>query len=82
MPRYVGKRKNKRLADNISIRSPTAFKQSITALRKGRYSSIERRALVLAQARAKLQLKRKNLSAKERMQMKKIASTKIPKVKK
>lgn len=79
---FVGKRKNKRLADNISIRSPTAFRESIRKLKKGRYSTIERRALVLAQARAKLHLKRKNLSGKEQLQMKRIANTTIPKVKK
>lgn len=69
--------KNKRLAKSISIKSPSAFKKSISKLKKGGLSTTEKRALVLARTRAKLQLKRRNLSAKERKQFTTISETKI-----
>lgn len=69
--------KNKKLAQQISISSPGAFKESIADLKRGGLSTQEFRALNLAKIRARLQLRRKNLSGKERMQFKKIASMKI-----
>lgn len=72
------KPKNKRLARDISIKSPTAFKASIRKIRKGGVTLEEKRALVLARTRAQVQLKRKNLSPVERTQMRRIANTKLP----
>lgn len=73
-----GPPKSKRIAKIISIRSPTAFKESIKKLRKGGLTTTEKKALVLARTRASLQLKRKNLSSKERVQFKKISQIKLP----
>ncbi len=74
--------KSKKLADIISIASPTAFRESIRILSKKGYLTLrEYRALLLAQNRAKAMLKRKNLSARERKELKEIASIKIPKPK-
>ncbi len=75
-----GKPKNKRLARIISITSPAAFRRSITTLNKGGLTLEEKRALVLARTRATLQLKRKNLSPKERKQMREISKISIPKI--
>jgi len=74
--------KDKKLAAAISIRSPTAFKNSIAKLSKGGITIQEKRALTLAKTRAKVQLKRKNLSKSERIEMRQIARTKLPKVSK
>lgn len=79
---FKTKVKSQRRADNISITSPTAFKKSITELKKGNYSTADQRALQLAKNRATAQLNRKNLSAKERKQMREISKTNIPKAKK
>ena len=72
--------KNKALAKKISITSPTAFRKSIKILKKGGINLEEKRALVLARTRASIQLKRKNLSNKERKQFKEIAKMDIPNV--
>ena len=72
--------KDKALARKISIKSPAAFRQSITTLRKGGVTLKERRGLVLAQNRAAAQLRRKNLSRKEFKQFSVIASMSIPRV--
>lgn len=69
--------KNRRIADVISIKSPTEFKNSIKELKKNGLTTEEKRALVLARTRASLQLKRKNLSSKERKQMSAISKIKI-----
>ena len=74
--------KNKRLARIISITSPTAFKRSIMKLSENGLSLRKRKALVLARTRAKLQLRRKNLSPKERKQFTEISKMKIPPVSK
>ncbi len=73
------KPKNARIAKAISITSPTAFRKSISTLRKGGLQRNERRGLILAQNRASAQLKRKNLSPKERRQFSTIARIKVPK---
>ncbi len=74
------KPKSKKLARDISIKSPTAFKRSISKLKKsnGRLSVREGRGLVLAQNRARVQLRRRNLSVKERRQFTAITKIKIP----
>ncbi len=74
------KPKSKRLARIIDITSPTAFRRSIKILKKGGLDLKEKRALVLARNRAGAQLKRKNLSAKERKQFREITKTNIPKL--
>ena len=73
------KPKSKRLARDISIRSPAAFRRSIMKLKKGGFTTKEKRALVLAQNRSRAQLKRKNLSLKERKQFMSISRMKLPK---
>lgn len=70
---------NKRLADAISIKNPNQFRESISKLKTNGLSLKERRALILAQNRAKAQLGRKNLSIKERKQMREISHISIPK---
>lgn len=72
--------KNKRIARIITITSPTAFRKSITKLRVGGITTTEKRALVLARNRAAVQLKRKNLSLKERKQFRMIAAMKLPNI--
>ena len=69
--------KNPRLAKIISIESPTAFRKSIRLLSRGGLTLKEKRALVLAQNRARAQLGRKNLSLKERRQFGTISKIKI-----
>jgi len=74
--------KSKRLAEAISITSPTAFRLSIRRVKRMRGISpgTKVKALVLAQNRAKAMLKRKRLSARERKQLREIAKIKIPKI--
>ncbi len=72
------KPKSKRLARIISIKSPSAFRNSIRILNKGGMSLQEKKALVLAKNRAGAQLKRRNLSPKERREFTTITKTKIP----
>lgn len=74
------KPKDKALARKISIVSPTKFKNSISRLRKGGITLKEKRALVLARTRASAQLKRKNLSTKERRQFRTISKMVIPRI--
>ena len=69
--------KNQRLADAISITSPSAFKKSIQILSVGGLSKKEKAALQLAQIRAKMQLRRQNLSPKERYEFEQIVRMKI-----
>ena len=71
---------NPELAKKISIKSPEAFNKSINVLSKNGITTEEFRALSLAKVRADLQLRRKNLSAKERGEFTAIAKTKLPKV--
>lgn len=72
--------KSKRLAEEISITSPKAFRKSIYDVQhdKDGYTLADERGLYLAQNRAKAQLNRKNLSAKERKQFEEISKIKIP----
>jgi len=72
--------KDKKLARKISITSPKAFKASIKKVSKGGVTLEEKRALTLARTRAKVQLRRPNLSFKERKQFFMIANMKLPKV--
>ena len=72
--------KNRRLARIISIKTPGQFRKSIAELKKRGLTLKEKRGLVLAQNRARVQLKRRNLSKRERNQMREIANTKIPNV--
>jgi len=72
------KPKSKRLARIITIKSPTAFRESIRVLKKGGLTTKEKRALVLAQNRARAQLKRKTLSPKEIRQFRAIAKVRLP----
>jgi hypothetical protein len=76
------KPKYPRLAKAVDISSPSQFKASIERVKKLRgFSSLQKtRALALAKARASVQLKRKNLSAKERLEFQKISKTRIPKM--
>ncbi len=74
--------KDKKLAAKISIKTPGQFKKSINNLKKNGITLKENKALVLARTRAKVQLRRKNLSTRERNQMKAIAKTVIPRVSK
>lgn len=69
--------KSERLARIIKIDTPANFRKSIRTLRKGGLSTTEKRALVLARNRAKAQLSRKDLSAKERREFTAISKTKI-----
>ena len=73
--------RNKRIARIVSVKSPTAFRRSIRTLKQDGLNRTEKRALTLARTRAKIQLKRKHLSMKERKQFKAIAGMRIPKVK-
>ena len=72
--------RDERLARDISITSPSAFRKSIRTIRKGGVTVKERRGLVLAQNRADAQLNRKNLSPKERREFSEIVRIRIPKV--
>ena len=56
-----GKR-GKKLADIISIESPAAFRESIRKLKRMGIGATEKRALLLAQNRAKAMLKKRSLS--------------------
>jgi uncharacterized protein (DUF2461 family) len=71
------KPKHKALAKKISIESPVAFRKSVAELKKKGLTLMEKRALILARTRAKIMLKRKNLSEKERMEMGEISEIKI-----
>ena len=72
--------KDMALAKKISIKTPGQFNKSIDMLKKRGVTLKENRALKLARTRAKVQLKRTNLSNRERNQMKAIAKTRIPRV--
>ncbi len=70
--------KNQKLSDIISIESPAAFKESIRTLKKMGIGAREKRALVLAQTRAKAMLEKRSLSEKERRQFEEIANISLP----
>ena len=72
--------KSKRISKIINITSPSAFRKSISKLKKGGLTLQEKRALVLARNRAGAQLKRKNLSANERKQFTAINKMALPKI--
>lgn len=69
--------KNKRAARIIKIDSPSNYRKSIQILKKGGLTTTEKRALILAQNRAKAQLKRSNITIKERKQFKQISKIKV-----
>lgn len=77
-PSVFFKPRSKRLSRIISIKNPRAFRSSVRKLNRSGLTVKEKRALVLARTRARLQLRRKNLSPKERRQFRMIASTKLP----
>lgn len=72
--------KSKVRAKIVDITSPTAFKRSIRTFKKSGLTLAEKRSLALGKARASAQLKRKDLSKKERKQMKAITKIKLPKL--
>ena len=74
-----GKR-GKKLADIISIESPAAFRESIRKLKRMGIGATEKRALVLAQNRAKAMLKKRSLSEKERRELQAISRIRLPEV--
>jgi len=65
----------------VNTTTPAKFKRSVKEFQKGNFTFKEKMALVLAQNRAKAQLKRKTLSEKERKQFTEIAKVKITKKK-
>ena len=72
--------RHRELSKIISIESPKAFRDSIRTLKQRGIGAREKRALVLAQNRAKAMLKNRNLSPKERGELKAIARTSLPPV--
>ena len=74
--------KNKRLARTITIKTPSAFRKSIRTLTKGGVTVTEKKALALAKKRAVVQLKKGDLSTKERSQFTMISKIKLPKLSK
>lgn len=72
--------KDKALARKISIRTPGEFKKSIKKLKSGGITLKEKKALTLARTRANVQLRRPNLSIRERRQFLAIATMQLPKV--
>jgi hypothetical protein len=72
--------KNQRLADIVSIESPAAFRRSIKVLAADGLDAREKRALVLAQNRARAMLRRRTLSPKERREFEEIARIPLPPV--
>lgn len=76
------KPRDPRLAKIISTKSPEAFRRSIRILMRGGLTTKEKRGLILAQNRSRAQLKRKNLSPKERREFTQIVQTKIPNISK
>jgi hypothetical protein len=72
--------RHRRLAEMISIKSPAAFREGIRKLKKTGIGAREKRALVLAQNRARAMLRKKTLSKKERRELQQIASTPLPAV--
>ena len=70
--------RHKKLSDIISIESPAAFRASIRRLQRMGIGATEKRALVLAQNRAKAMLKKRMLSAKERRELEAIARISLP----
>lgn len=71
---------SKRLARDITISSPSGFRRSIATIKQDGVTLKERRALILAQNRARVQLNRKNLSLKERIEFRAISAMRIPKI--
>ncbi len=71
---------NKRLARVIDTTSPTAFRRSVQTIKRGGVTLKEKRALVLAQNRARAQLNRRNLSQNERKQFTMISRMRLPKI--
>ena len=72
--------KHRKLADIISIESPAVFRESIRTLKKMGIGAREKRALVLAQNRARTMLKKKSLSEKERKELQAVVNTPLPPV--
>ncbi len=74
------KPKSPRLARLVDLTSPTAFKEGLRKAKKGGFTLQEKRAFVQGRNIAGAQLKRKNLSMKERKQFRAIMNTKLPKI--
>src|SRR2546421_8507384 len=72
--------RHKKLADIISIESPAVFRESIRKLKRMGIGATEKRALVLAQNRAKAMLKKRSLSEKERRELQAISRIRLPEV--
>lgn len=72
--------RHRKLSAIISIESPAAFRESIRQLKRKGIGAREKRALVLAQNRAKAMLQKRNLSPDERRQLQTIARMPLPKV--
>ncbi len=72
--------KSKRLAKLVDITSPTAFKRGLRKAKLNGFTRKEQQAFVLGKNRADAQLKRTNLSPKERKQFKAITNVRIPKI--
>jgi hypothetical protein len=72
--------RHRKLSEVISIESPAAFRESIRELRKTGIGAREKRALVLAQNRARAMLKKRSLSDKERRELQAIVQMRLPEV--
>jgi hypothetical protein len=70
--------RHRTLSDIISIESPAAFRESIRKLQRMGIGAREKRALLLAQNRAKAMLKKKSLSEKERKELEQVVRTPLP----
>ena len=77
-----GPAKNEKLAKVITIKSPVAFKHSISTLKgkDGKVSGEEKKALVLARTRASMQLRRDNLKPETRKKFNVISQMELPEV--
>ena len=72
--------RHRKLSDIISIESPAAFRESIRQLKRMGIGAREKRALVLAQNRAKAMVEKRSLSPEERRQLQTIARMPLPPV--
>ncbi len=70
--------KSKRLAGLVDITSPSAFRKGLQKAKQDGFSLSEFRAFDIGQKRADAQLKRKNLSTKERLQFTAISKIRLP----
>lgn len=75
------KPRSKRIARIITIRNPAAFRRGMKILMQDGLTLSERRALILAKNRARVILRRTDLSSKEVRQMTEISRVRIPPLK-